>query len=71
MTGHVKIERHGAVQVIRLDRPEKKNALTRAMYAAMMQALKEGEVDPAVRCHVFLGVPGAFSAGNDLADFLA
>jgi enoyl-CoA hydratase/carnithine racemase len=71
MAGHVKIERHGAVQVIRLDRPEKKNALTRAMYASMMQALKEGEVDPAVRCHVFLGVPGAFSAGNDLADFLA
>ena len=34
MAGHVKIERHGAIQVIRLDRPEKKNALTRAMYAA-------------------------------------
>jgi enoyl-CoA hydratase/carnithine racemase len=33
--------------------------------------LKAGDADPAVRCHVFLGVPGAFSAGNDLADFLA
>jgi enoyl-CoA hydratase/carnithine racemase len=71
MTEHVKIERRGAIQVIRLDRPEKKNAITRAMYAAMTEALKAGDADPAVRCNVFLGVPGAFSAGNDLADFLA
>jgi enoyl-CoA hydratase/carnithine racemase len=68
---HIKVERRGAVQLIRLDRPEKKNAITRAMYAAMTAALKGGDADPAVRCHVFLGVPGAFSAGNDLADFLA
>jgi enoyl-CoA hydratase/carnithine racemase len=68
---HVKIERRGAAQIVRLARPEKKNALTRAMYAAMTAALKDGDADPAVRCHVFLGVPGAFSAGNDLADFMA
>jgi enoyl-CoA hydratase/carnithine racemase len=36
----------------------------------MSAALAEGDADPAVRVHVFLGVPGAFSAGNDLADFL-
>jgi enoyl-CoA hydratase/carnithine racemase len=71
MTEHIKIERRGAVQIIRLVRPEKKNALTRAMYVAMTQALKAGDADPTVRCHVFLGVPGAFSSGNDLADFLA
>jgi enoyl-CoA hydratase/carnithine racemase len=41
------------------------------MYAAMALALREGDADPDVRVHVFLGVPGAFSAGNDLADFLA
>jgi enoyl-CoA hydratase/carnithine racemase len=67
---HILIERHGAAQVIRMNRPDKKNALTRAMYAAMTAALVEGDADPAVRVHVFLGVPGAFSAGNDLADFL-
>jgi enoyl-CoA hydratase/carnithine racemase len=67
---HILIERHGAVQVIRMNRPDKKNALTRAMYAAMRAALIEGDADPAIRVHVFLGVPGAFSAGNDLADFL-
>lgn len=71
MSEHVLIERRGAVQVIRLNRPEKKNAITRAMYAAMAGALKAGDADDAVRCHVLLGQPGAFSAGNDLADFMA
>ncbi len=71
MSEHVLVERRGAVQVIRMNRPDKKNAITRAMYAAMSGALRGGDADEAVRCHVFLGVPGAFSAGNDLADFLA
>ena len=70
MTDHILIERHGAVQIIRMNRPDKKNALTRAMYAKMSTALVEGDADPAVRVHVFLGVAGAFSSGNDLADFL-
>ena len=70
MTEHILIERQGAVQIIRINRPDKKNALTRAMYAKMSAALTEGDADPAVRVHVFLGVPGAFSSGNDLADFM-
>ncbi|PBC11683.1 crotonase/enoyl-CoA hydratase family protein [Mesorhizobium sp. WSM3859] len=70
MTDHIVVERQSAVQIIRMNRPDKKNALTRAMYAKMSAALAEGDADPAVRVHVFLGVPGAFSAGNDLADFL-
>jgi enoyl-CoA hydratase/carnithine racemase len=70
MTDHILVERHGAVQVVRMNRPDKKNALTRAMYARMSEALTAGDADPDVRVHVFLGVPGAFSAGNDLADFL-
>jgi enoyl-CoA hydratase/carnithine racemase len=70
VTDHILIERHGAAQIIRMNRPDKKNALTRAMYAKMSAALIAGDADPAVRVHVFLGVPGAFSAGNDLADFL-
>lgn len=70
MTEHVVIERQGAVQIIRMNRPDKKNAITRAMYAAMAGALRGGDADPSVRVHVFLGVPGAFSSGNDLADFM-
>ena len=71
MTDHVIVERRGAVQVIRMNRPDKKNAITRAMYAKMAAALADGDADPEVRVHVFLGVPGAFSSGNDLADFMA
>lgn len=65
------ITRDGAVQIIRLNRPDKKNAITVAMYAAMADALASGDADEAIRAHVFFGAPGAFSAGNDMADFLA
>lgn len=70
MSENIEITRREAVQIIRINRPDKKNALTRSMYAAMAEALRNGDSDPDIRCHVFLGVPGAFSAGNDLADFL-
>lgn len=70
MDKHILIERKGAAQIIRLNRPEKKNAITRTMYAAMAAALREGDADDAVRVHVFLGSPGAFSAGNDMQDFM-
>jgi enoyl-CoA hydratase/carnithine racemase len=71
MTEHVIVERRGTIQVIRMNRPDKKNALTRAMYAAMTEALAAGDADKNVRVHVFLGVPGAFSSGNDINDFMA
>ncbi len=59
------------VQTIHIARPDKKNALTTAMYAAMADALAEGEASDEVRVHLFRGEPGAFSAGNDIVDFLA
>lgn len=71
MSEHIILERRDAIQVIRMNRPDKKNAITRAMYAAMASALREGDADASVRVHVILGVPGAFSSGNDLADFMA
>jgi enoyl-CoA hydratase/carnithine racemase len=37
----------------------------------MAEAIREGDADPAIRCTVIFGVPGIFSAGNDIADFLA
>ena len=70
MTEHVEVERHGAVQIIRMNRPDKKNAITRAMYGKMAAALTAGDADPLVRVHLILGVPGAFSSGNDIADFM-
>ena len=74
MTDHIIIERAGetgALNVIRFNRPDKKNAITRAMYAAMASALADGEADDTVRVHVILGTPGAFSSGNDMQDFMA
>jgi enoyl-CoA hydratase/carnithine racemase len=70
VTDHIIVEKKRAVQSIRMNRPDKKNALTRAMYGAMAAALKDGDADAAIRCHVILGVPGAFSSGNDIADFM-
>jgi enoyl-CoA hydratase/carnithine racemase len=70
MNDHIIVERHGAVQSIRMNRPDKKNAITRAMYASMAKALTDGDADDTVRVHLILGVPGAFSSGNDLADFM-
>lgn len=74
MTDHILIERPEnapGVMVIRLNRPDKKNAITRAMYQAMTDALTAGDADEAVRATVFLGSEGCFSAGNDLNDFMA
>lgn len=71
MSEHVLVERRGPVQAVRINRPEKKNAISRAMYAALAAALVSGDADASIRCHVVLGLPGAFSAGNDMADFLS
>jgi enoyl-CoA hydratase/carnithine racemase len=60
---------HG-VQVIRLTRLDKKNALTGEMYDAMIMALDRGETADDIAAHVFLGAEGAFSAGNDVGDFV-
>ncbi|MBW8283310.1 MAG: enoyl-CoA hydratase/isomerase family protein, partial [Rhizobium sp.] len=74
MTDHILIERpqaHPGVLVIRFNRPDKKNAITQAMYARMTEGLLEAEDDAAIRTVAFLGTEGCFSAGNDMADFLA
>ena len=60
----------GAVRIIRINRPEKKNALTLAMYVEMTRALREAEASDAIRYVIFAGAPGSFCAGNDIADFL-
>jgi enoyl-CoA hydratase/carnithine racemase len=62
---------HERIQVIRFMRPEKRNALTADMYAAISRALREGDASPEIAAHVFLGSGGVFTAGNDIADFLA
>ncbi len=70
MSQHILTETHGAVLRIQINRPDKKNALTLAMYDAMTAALLAAEADPAVRVILFAGADTCFTAGNDLGDFL-
>jgi len=57
------------IRIIRMDRPEKKNAVTQPMYAAMTAALNEAQTDVTIRCIMLAGGPGAFCAGSDIGDF--
>jgi enoyl-CoA hydratase/carnithine racemase len=58
------------ILTIEFNRPEKKNAITSAMYQSMADALKDAEGDVAVRAIVIQGKPEVFTAGNDLEDFM-
>lgn len=69
-TDYVLVETRDRINCVKLNRPDKKNALTRGMYAAMTEALLNGEVDDGVRVHLIAGNGGCFTSGNDLADFL-
>lgn len=67
---HVLVELKGHVQVVTLNRVEKKNALTGAMYQALTQALVDADKNDDVRAVLIQGCTEAFTAGNDLGDFL-
>jgi enoyl-CoA hydratase/carnithine racemase len=58
------------VATIEIARPEKKNALTLAMYQAMADALNAARDDTAVRAALITGQPGIFTSGNDIDDFM-
>ncbi|MEY2654537.1 MAG: hypothetical protein RLZZ524_1565 [Pseudomonadota bacterium] len=56
---------------IEIARPEKKNALTMAMYTALAEAFVQAGSDASVRAVLVTGQPGIFTSGNDLEDFMA
>ncbi|MBW7863277.1 MAG: enoyl-CoA hydratase [Candidatus Hydrogenedentes bacterium] len=66
----VLVEITDGVMALRLNRPEKKNALNAAMYTALVEAMEAGHADPSVRVLLFLGGDACFSSGNDIKDFL-
>jgi len=70
MSDHVRVERNGAWLSITLARPERRNAITVAMYSALVEAVEQAADDPSVRVISFRGEGQDFAAGNDLADFL-
>jgi enoyl-CoA hydratase/carnithine racemase len=65
----IDLKRDAGVLEIALDRPQKKNALTSAMYGALAQALRDADSDDAIRAILFRGNGDSFCAGNDLEDF--
>jgi enoyl-CoA hydratase/carnithine racemase len=71
MSEHVRIERDGAVLAITLARPERRNAITVAMYAALADAIEGAARAPDLRLITIRGDGVDFTAGNDLAEFLA
>lgn len=71
MTDHIIVTDDNGIRIIRINRLDKKNALTQAMYAALAEAVVTGEGDDAVRVLVLTGTGDVFTAGNDLNDFLS
>jgi enoyl-CoA hydratase/carnithine racemase len=71
MTEHVLSETSKGVLTLTINRPEKKNALTRAMYQALGDGIDQAEHDKDVRCVLIQANGDIFTAGNDLGDFAA
>lgn len=70
MSEHVRVERRDGLLAITFARPERRNAITVAMYAALANAIESAADDPSLRVISFAGEGQDFAAGNDLADFL-
>jgi len=68
--GSILIRNEGAVRVLTIDRPAKKNSLTGEMYVAINAALDAASGDESVRAVLITGSERMFTAGNDLGDFL-
>ena len=71
MSEHVRIDSSGGVLAITLARPERRNAITVAMYAELADAITNAQTNPTLRLITLRGEGEDFTAGNDLADFLA
>lgn len=69
-TSNVRTARDAGVMTITIHRPEKKNALTQAMYLDLAAALDAADADPEIGAAVLTGAGGDFTAGNDLGDFM-
>lgn len=69
-SSHILTENRDRVCCITINRPEKKNALTLSMYAALGRALDDADADEAVRVVYLTGAGDGFCSGNDVMDFL-
>src|SRR5215469_4302177 len=67
----VLVSRRGHICEVRLNRPEKRNALTSNMYEALVAAFADAEADDEIRVMLLSGEGACFTGGNDLKDFLS
>ena len=70
-TAHIESERSDGMLTLRINRPEKKNALNLAMYQSLADGIREAEGDDTVRVILISGGDDCFTSGNDLVDFLS
>lgn len=68
---HIHISEHKGVLILQLNRPEKKNALTRNMYALLAQGIRDAETNPAIRAILIRGSADCFTSGNDVNEFIS
>lgn len=66
----IDITDEGSIRIIRMNRLDKKNALTLPMYTAMAEAISGAAQDASIRCLMIAGGPDVFCAGNDIGDFM-
>ena len=71
MTDHIVTARDGAIVRLAFNRPEKKNAITAAMYAALADGIVAADRDDGVRAVLFESRGDMFTSGNDIADFMS
>jgi enoyl-CoA hydratase/carnithine racemase len=71
MTEHIKTERKDGILTLTFARPDKKNALTNAMYGVLADSLVAAETDPTARVIVMRGEGDTFTSGNDIGEFAA
>ena len=67
---HILTHQENGVFTIKFNRPDKKNALTLAMYDKLVESLEQAESDASIRVIVLTGTGDVFTAGNDLYDFM-
>lgn len=70
MNEHILVSRADGVCEVQLNRPDKRNALTLAMYGALTDTLNEARADDTIRVVLVSGAGASFTAGNDLNDFM-
>ncbi|MFS2092111.1 enoyl-CoA hydratase-related protein [Pseudomonas sp. Pseusp11] len=70
MPDAIQFERERGLLTLRLNRPEKKNALTRAMYSQLAEGLRLADSNPDINAVLIIGSAECFTAGNDIADFI-